>query len=55
MATYAHRRPRLAGQQSRAGLRLVERLPEPRPAVPAENQVWRTGFIKRLPERLPVA
>ncbi|MEV6653277.1 cytochrome P450 [Streptomyces sp. NPDC051219] len=34
---------------------LVERLPGLRPAVPAEQLVWRTGFIKRLPERLPVA
>ncbi|WP_405488642.1 cytochrome P450 [Streptomyces sp. NBC_00096] len=34
---------------------LVERLPELRLAVPAENLVWRTGFIKRLPERLPVS
>ncbi|MGW0366299.1 cytochrome P450 [Streptomyces sp. NPDC002990] len=34
---------------------LVDRLPELRLAVPAENLVWRTGFIKRLPERLPVA
>ncbi|MCB5182696.1 cytochrome P450 [Streptomyces antimicrobicus] len=34
---------------------LVERLPSLRLAVPAENLVWRTGFIKRLPERLPVA
>ncbi|MDJ0379456.1 cytochrome P450 [Streptomyces sp. G-G2] len=34
---------------------LVERLPELRLAVPAQNLVWRTGFIKRLPERLPVA
>ncbi|MCY0917208.1 cytochrome P450 [Streptomyces sp. H27-G5] len=34
---------------------LVERLPALRLAVPAENLVWRTGFIKRLPERLPVA
>ncbi|WP_405700742.1 cytochrome P450 [Streptomyces sp. NBC_00069] len=33
----------------------VERLPGLRLAVPAENLVWRTGFIKRLPERLPVA
>ncbi|WOX21960.1 cytochrome P450 [Streptomyces solicathayae] len=33
---------------------LVERLPELRLAVPAEQLVWRTGFIKRLPERLPV-
>ncbi len=34
---------------------LVGRLPGLRLAVPAENLVWRTGFIKRLPERLPVA
>ncbi|MEU6864359.1 cytochrome P450 [Streptomyces sp. NPDC046876] len=34
---------------------LVDRLPGLRLAVPAENLVWRTGFIKRLPERLPVA
>ncbi len=34
---------------------LLERLPALRLAVPAENLVWRTGFIKRLPERLPVA
>ncbi|OKK20516.1 cytochrome [Streptomyces sp. CB00455] len=34
---------------------LVERLSGMRLAVPAENLVWRTGFIKRLPERLPVA
>ncbi|MCX4805880.1 hypothetical protein OG594_30400 [Streptomyces sp. NBC_01214] len=34
---------------------LVERLPGLRLAVPSENLVWRTGFIKRLPERLPVA
>ncbi|WP_405978509.1 cytochrome P450 [Streptomyces sp. NBC_00158] len=34
---------------------LVERLPGLRLAVPAENLVWRTGFVKRLPERLPVA
>ncbi|WP_455360896.1 cytochrome P450 [Streptomyces sp. SYSU K21746] len=34
---------------------LVERLPDMRLAVPAEQLVWRTGFIKRLPERLPVA
>lgn len=33
---------------------LVERLPGLRLAVPAEQLVWRTGFIKRLPERLPV-
>ncbi|MFC7310336.1 cytochrome P450 [Streptomyces monticola] len=34
---------------------LVERLPQLRLAVPAEQLVWRTGFMKRLPERLPVA
>ncbi|MGW0738185.1 cytochrome P450 [Streptomyces sp. NPDC002851] len=34
---------------------LAERLPELRLAVPPEQLVWRTGFIKRLPERLPVA
>ncbi|MFE9257969.1 cytochrome P450 [Streptomyces sp. NPDC006879] len=34
---------------------LVERLPRLRLAVPVEQLVWRTGFIKRLPERLPVA
>ncbi|MFJ8311201.1 MULTISPECIES: cytochrome P450 [unclassified Streptomyces] len=33
---------------------LVDRLPGLRLAVPAEQLVWRTGFIKRLPERLPV-
>lgn len=33
----------------------MERLPGLRLAEPAENLVWRTGFIKRLPERLPVA
>ncbi|MHC0430892.1 cytochrome P450 [Streptomyces sp. O3] len=34
---------------------LVERLPELRLAVPVEQLVWRTNFMKRLPERLPVA
>ncbi|WP_327416539.1 cytochrome P450 [Streptomyces sp. NBC_01233] len=34
---------------------LVERLPGLRLAVPAENLVWCTDFIKRPPERLPVA
>ncbi|MHC0430043.1 cytochrome P450 [Streptomyces sp. O3] len=34
---------------------LVERLPELRLAVPREQLAWRTGFVKRLPERLPVA
>ncbi|WNO72166.1 cytochrome P450 [Streptomyces sp. AM8-1-1] len=33
---------------------LVTRLPRMRLAVPEEQLVWRTGFIKRLPERLPV-
>ncbi|GAA1891091.1 cytochrome P450 [Streptantibioticus ferralitis] len=33
---------------------LVERLPSLRLAVPLGQLVWRTGFIKRLPERLPV-
>ncbi|MEV2278726.1 cytochrome P450 [Nocardiopsis sp. NPDC049922] len=33
---------------------LVARLPELRLAVPADQLAWRPGFIKRLPERLPV-
>ncbi|GGU15064.1 cytochrome P450 [Streptomyces violascens] len=33
---------------------LVDRMPGLRLAVPAEQLVWRTGFVKRLPERLPV-
>ncbi|MFI5529695.1 cytochrome P450 [Kitasatospora sp. NPDC051853] len=33
---------------------LVERLPELRLALPIEQLAWRPGFIKRLPERLPV-
>ncbi|MER5866094.1 cytochrome P450 [Kitasatospora sp. NPDC002040] len=33
---------------------LVERLPGLRLAFPAEQLAWRPGFIKRLPERLPV-
>ncbi len=33
---------------------LVQRLPELRLALPAEQLAWRPGFIKRLPERLPV-
>ncbi|MET9511846.1 cytochrome P450 [Streptomyces flavidovirens] len=33
---------------------LVDRMPRLGLAVPAEQLVWRTGFIKRLPERLPV-
>ncbi|MGW7052902.1 cytochrome P450 [Streptomyces sp. NPDC054887] len=34
---------------------LLERLPDVRLAVPEEQLVWRTNFMKRLPERLPVA
>ncbi|MGW4165207.1 cytochrome P450 [Streptomyces sp. NPDC004788] len=34
---------------------LLERLPDVRLAVPVEQLVWRTNFMKRLPERLPVA
>ncbi|MER5636861.1 cytochrome P450 [Kitasatospora sp. NPDC002227] len=33
---------------------LVERLPQLRLALPVEQLAWRPGFIKRLPERLPV-
>ncbi|MFF9815499.1 cytochrome P450 [Streptomyces sp. NPDC014006] len=33
---------------------LTERLPQLALAVPAEQLVWRTGFMKRIPERLPV-
>ncbi|MFF3836811.1 cytochrome P450 [Streptomyces sp. NPDC001930] len=33
---------------------VLERLPELRLAVPVEQLVWRTNFMKRLPERLPV-
>ncbi|MGW4893993.1 hypothetical protein ACWEQL_17245 [Kitasatospora sp. NPDC004240] len=33
---------------------LVERLPGLRLALPVEQLAWRPGFIKRLPERLPV-
>ncbi|MEU5778511.1 cytochrome P450 [Streptomyces venezuelae] len=33
---------------------LVERLPRLRLALPADQLVWRTGNIKRVPERLPV-
>ncbi|MFF7991309.1 cytochrome P450 [Kitasatospora xanthocidica] len=33
---------------------LVERLPKLRLALPVEQLAWRPGFIKRLPERLPV-
>ncbi|WP_128983269.1 cytochrome P450 [Streptomyces roseicoloratus] len=34
---------------------VLERLPGLRLAVPSEQLVWRTNFMKRLPERLPVA
>ncbi|MFG3099193.1 cytochrome P450 [Streptomyces sp. NPDC048182] len=34
---------------------LLERMPEFGLAVPMEQLVWRTGFMKRIPERLPVA
>ncbi|MER7518052.1 cytochrome P450 [Streptomyces sp. NPDC126499] len=34
---------------------LLERLPGLRLAVPVEQLVWRTNFMKRLPERLPAA
>ena len=33
---------------------LLERLPGIRLAVPADTLVWRSWFIKRVPERLPV-
>ncbi|GHH23175.1 cytochrome P450 [Streptomyces lanatus] len=33
---------------------LLERMPELRLAVPIEQLVWRTGFMKRIPERLPL-
>ncbi|MFC1418389.1 cytochrome P450 [Streptacidiphilus cavernicola] len=33
---------------------LLDRLPELRLAVPIEQLVWRTGFMKRMPERLPM-
>jgi cytochrome P450 len=33
---------------------LLERLPGLRLAVPIEQLVWRTGFMKRIPERLPI-
>ncbi|MDH6133467.1 mycocyclosin synthase [Kitasatospora sp. MAA4] len=33
---------------------LVEKLPALRLALPVEQLAWRPGFIKRLPERLPV-
>lgn len=32
---------------------LLERMPELQLAVPVEQLVWRTGFMKRMPERLP--
>ncbi|MBC3844334.1 cytochrome P450 [Streptacidiphilus sp. 4-A2] len=33
---------------------LLDRMPELELAVPVEQLVWRTGFMKRMPERLPV-
>ncbi|MGI5356011.1 cytochrome P450 [Streptomyces sp. CA-252508] len=33
---------------------LLDRMPGFRLAVPIEQLVWRTGFMKRIPERLPV-
>ncbi|WP_406476657.1 cytochrome P450 [Streptomyces sp. NBC_01615] len=33
---------------------LLERMPDIQLAVPIEQLVWRTGFMKRIPERLPV-
>ncbi|WP_406199410.1 cytochrome P450 [Streptomyces sp. NBC_01017] len=33
---------------------LLERIPDLRLAVPIEQLVWRTGFMKRIPERLPI-
>ncbi|MGF0171207.1 cytochrome P450 [Streptomyces sp. Marseille-Q5077] len=33
---------------------LLERMPDLRLAVPIEQLVWRTGFMKRIPERLPI-
>ncbi|UYQ61806.1 cytochrome P450 [Streptomyces peucetius] len=34
---------------------LLERMPGLHLAVPVDQLVWRTGFMKRIPERLPVA
>ncbi|MFE1886127.1 cytochrome P450, partial [Streptomyces diastatochromogenes] len=34
---------------------LLDRLPDLALAVPSSQLVWRTGFMKRIPERLPVA
>lgn len=33
---------------------LLDRMPNLDLAVPIEQLVWRTGFMKRIPERLPV-
>ncbi|MEU6114278.1 cytochrome P450 [Streptomyces sp. NPDC047117] len=33
---------------------LLDRMPKLELAVPIEQLVWRTGFMKRIPERLPV-
>jgi mycocyclosin synthase len=34
---------------------LLDRMPRLHLAVPVDQLVWRTGFMKRIPERLPVA
>lgn len=45
----------LGRKHAEIGLRiLLERMPELRLAVPIEQLVWRTGFMKRIPERLPM-
>ncbi|MFC1434139.1 cytochrome P450 [Streptacidiphilus sp. N1-3] len=33
---------------------LLRRMPDLQLAVPVEQLVWRTGFMKRMPERLPI-
>ncbi|MCI3278617.1 cytochrome P450 [Streptomyces cylindrosporus] len=44
----------LARKHAEIGLAtLLERMPGLRLAVPIEQLVWRTGFMKRIPERLP--
>ncbi|WP_030197376.1 cytochrome P450 [Streptomyces sp. NRRL S-87] len=45
----------LGKKHAEIGLKAVlEAMPRLRLAVPVEQLVWRTGFMKRLPERLPV-
>ncbi|MFD8142974.1 cytochrome P450 [Streptomyces sp. NPDC059708] len=45
----------LGKKHAEIGLRAVlAAMPRLRLAVPVEQLVWRTGFMKRLPERLPV-